>query len=435
MPTVQDLCFDADWYLSHYNDLAVANVDAQAHYLKFGRFEGRRPCAKDATPAIQAWDAAQQAAAKGQWDTVKTISDSCDLTALCHPDATLLRLEALTIAQDWTNARDVLTAALSEFGKRPALALAAGNLGLGQSKSVSDWTKSVALAFPKKTTLDLPDGPALALDRLAALSKPTLLPSKSLPKVTVIVPVLNAETTLATALRSLRAQTARNLEILVVDNGSNDASADIAQAHATDDPRIQLLDGSNDKGAYPARNIGLAAASGDFITVHDADDWAHPDKIALQVKALIKAPSATASLSDWARATSDLRFTNTRADVSLIHPNISSLMIRADLRNSLGYFDRVRADADTEYHRRVLHAFGEASVLRVLPNRLLSIGRSHDRSLTQTAGITLGDTPRQTYQSNAAQWHAEHKTPYLDQYPQTRPFPAPAPLTKGIRPA
>ena len=54
MPTVQDLCFDADWYLSHYKDLAAANVDAQAHYLKFGRFEGRRPCAKDATPVMRA---------------------------------------------------------------------------------------------------------------------------------------------------------------------------------------------------------------------------------------------------------------------------------------------------------------------------------------------------------------------------------------------
>jgi hypothetical protein len=435
MPTVQDLCFDADWYLSHYKDLAAANVDAQAHYLKFGRFEGRRPCAKDATPVMRAWDAAQQAAAKGQWDAVKTISDACDLTVLCHPDATLLRLEALTVSKEWTDAQEVLADALSEFGNRPALALAAGNLVLGQSQPPANWVKSVGPAFPKRTNLDLPTGSAPALDRLTALSKPKLLPTKSLPKVTVIVPVLNAETTLATALRSLRAQTTKNLEVLVVDNGSTDASADIAKAHAADDPRIQLLDGSNDKGAYPARNLGLAAASGDFITVQDADDWAHPDKIAQQVKALIKAPSAKASLSDWARATPDLRFTNTRADVSLIHPNISSLMIRAELRDSLGFWDRVRADADTEYHRRILHAFGAASVLHVLPNQLLSIGRSHDRSLTQTAGITLDDAPRQTYQRNAAAWHARHETPYLEQHPQTRPFPAPDPLTKGIKPA
>lgn len=440
MSTAHDLCFDPAWYLSAYKDVAASKIDPLTHYLKSGRFEGRKPCAADAHDAMILWTTARRAAAKGDWAGAKVTFGSTDLPTLAetlrHPDAILLILEILTIAGDLPAAKAILNAALADMGPRPALSLAQANLIRAETGLTPDWLGAANLAFPKHTVLQLRDGPTPAFERLRVTPRRASPGIGSKPKVSVIVPVLNAKDTLATALSSLLHQTWANLEILVVDNGSTDGSAQIAEQFSAQDPRVTLIDGSDDPGAYPARNLGFAAATGAFITVQDADDWAHPDKIALQVKALQKAKSAQACLSDWARATPALHFTNTRDDVHLIHANMSSLMIRSDLRETLGFWDRVQADADTEYHQRILHQFGPKSVVRVRPGQLLSIGRHREASLTQNPETALSEAtnaPRALYQSNARDWHAAMKTPYMAQYPTERPFPAPDALTKGIR--
>ena len=116
--------------------------------------------------------------------------------------------------------------------------------------------------------------------------------------VSVVVPAYNAAATLAHTLEATLAQTYRNLEILVVDDGSRDASGSIAREFALRDPRVRLLRKANG-GLSSARNHGVAHARGDLIALLDADDLWHPEKIAKQVAALRGAGGQAGLVYTW----------------------------------------------------------------------------------------------------------------------------------------
>jgi len=95
---------------------------------------------------------------------------------------------------------------------------------------------------------------------------------KDLPLISVIVPVYRVEAYLDRCLRSITEQTYRNLEILLVDDGSPDRSGAICDAWAAKDSRIRVIHKEN-AGAGAARNTALDAASGDIISMIDSDDY------------------------------------------------------------------------------------------------------------------------------------------------------------------
>lgn len=97
------------------------------------------------------------------------------------------------------------------------------------------------------------------------------------PLVSIIVPAHNAEAYLPECLASLRRQTLKEIEILLIDDGSKDQTASIARQAAARDPRLRLITLSHNQGVSAARNAGLDAAQGDFIGFCDADDLAAPD--------------------------------------------------------------------------------------------------------------------------------------------------------------
>ena len=71
-----------------------------------------------------------------------------------------------------------------------------------------------------------------------------------------------------------------------------DASADVAADFARADPRVRLIRQTENTGSYGARNRALAEARGEFVTVQDADDWSHPERIARHLADLLRAPGA-----------------------------------------------------------------------------------------------------------------------------------------------
>ena len=91
-------------------------------------------------------------------------------------------------------------------------------------------------------------------------------------KISVIVPVYRVEAYLPCCLDSILAQSHSNLEIILVDDGSPDRSGEICDAYAKKDPRIKVIHQKN-QGVCAARNAGLAAATGDWISFVDGDDW------------------------------------------------------------------------------------------------------------------------------------------------------------------
>lgn len=117
-----------------------------------------------------------------------------------------------------------------------------------------------------------------------------------MPHASIIVPAFNAEATLDATLRSLRAQSFTDLEIIVVDDGSTDRTARIAADHAGEDDRVQLVMQAN-RGLAGARNSGIQVARGAIIGFCDADDLWRPHKLAAHVRHLAEAPAVGLSFS------------------------------------------------------------------------------------------------------------------------------------------
>ena len=118
--------------------------------------------------------------------------------------------------------------------------------------------------------------------------------------VSVIVPAYNAAATIDETLKSALAQTHQNLEILVVDDGSTDATAEIVAAFAKRDQRIALLHQLN-AGVAAARNLAIEHARGSYIAPLDADDLWHPLKIARQVGAMRQGGPRVGVVYCWRR--------------------------------------------------------------------------------------------------------------------------------------
>ena len=105
--------------------------------------------------------------------------------------------------------------------------------------------------------------------------------------VSVIMPLFNHEKYVARAIESILAQTHKNFELIIIDDGSVDNSAKVAQHYIKQDKRIKYHYQKN-QGEHGARNAGLQMARGQYIAWLDADDVAHRDKLARQLAYLEK---------------------------------------------------------------------------------------------------------------------------------------------------
>ncbi len=105
-----------------------------------------------------------------------------------------------------------------------------------------------------------------------------------MPKVTVLMPVYNNELYVYEAVSSILNQTFGDFELLIVDDGSTDASASVIEAFQ--DPRIRLVRSEMNEGLVAALNKGLALAEGEYIARMDSDDIALPERLEKQVALL-----------------------------------------------------------------------------------------------------------------------------------------------------
>jgi glycosyltransferase involved in cell wall biosynthesis len=109
-------------------------------------------------------------------------------------------------------------------------------------------------------------------------------------RVTVLLPVRDAQTTLGASLRSVSRQRLATLECVVVDDGSRDASLAIAECHARGDSRFRVIS-TPQRGLVHALGVGLEASRAPFVARHDADDWMHRDRLVHQLRALESEPA------------------------------------------------------------------------------------------------------------------------------------------------
>lgn len=117
----------------------------------------------------------------------------------------------------------------------------------------------------------------------------------SAPRFSVVIPAYNAAATLARAIESVRAQTWPAHEIIVVDDGSQDATAEIAAGFGE---TVTLIRQAN-SGVSVARNAGAAAASGDWLAFLDADDWYAPDRLKWHAEWIAEDPALDFLTGDY----------------------------------------------------------------------------------------------------------------------------------------
>ncbi|MEZ2275913.1 MAG: glycosyltransferase family 2 protein [Microcoleus sp.] len=119
-----------------------------------------------------------------------------------------------------------------------------------------------------------------------------------LPLISVIIPAYNAENFIAKTLLSVSSQTYQNLEILVVNDGSTDTTADIIKSFAQKDKRVILLEQSN-AGVAVARNLAIEKSRGEYIAPIDADDIWYPQNLEKQLDCLRKSEQSVGVVYSW----------------------------------------------------------------------------------------------------------------------------------------
>ena len=99
------------------------------------------------------------------------------------------------------------------------------------------------------------------------------------PVISVVVPVYNAETFLDKCIQSIVNQTYKNIEVILLDDGSTDKSLDVCKNFAKTDKRIKVIHKKN-SGAADSRNLGVQKAIGEYVTFVDSDDYIDQNMIA-----------------------------------------------------------------------------------------------------------------------------------------------------------
>jgi glycosyltransferase involved in cell wall biosynthesis len=145
------------------------------------------------------------------------------------------------------------------------------------------------------------------------------------PLVSVVMPAYNAQLTVAASVRTALAQEDVQLEVIVVDDGSSDDTAAVVEGIR--DPRVRLVQQSN-SGAAAARNTGLAAATGTYLALLDADDLWVPWKLRRQLDMLSANPGAAGVQSGSFFVDSSLRLLYPRPCFMSTEPLLDTLMFR-----------------------------------------------------------------------------------------------------------
>lgn len=108
------------------------------------------------------------------------------------------------------------------------------------------------------------------------------------PLISIVIPAYNAEKYVAGTLDSIRNQTYRNFEVIIINDASTDATEEIIKMYCKKDSRIQNYSNYSNSGVAYSRNLGASKANGDWIAFLDSDDMWREDKLQKQVDLLLK---------------------------------------------------------------------------------------------------------------------------------------------------
>lgn len=355
----------------------------------------------------------------------------------------LVHAELLAQSGAVAKAYSLVLGLLSQGRRRTDTYLAAANLtGMGvlgdfaeidddlmRERARFDWINAALASNGYNPIEKIEASLKLSLDNITGGATSPQDPVPDQPLISVIIPCFNAEAFLATSIESILKQTEKRMEILLVDDASTDGTREIIAACESRDPRARAIYLDTNRGVYNARNTALAVARGEFVTVQDADDWAHPQRIESHLRQMEQNPGIIASVSQWARCSDNLHFHRRPYSGRFLHMNSASIFFRREpCLEKIGYWDCVRFGADTEYWHRIRTCFGDDAVVE-MQGHLLAFGRQRDNSLSQAQATAYhgGKTGcRRAYMHGYLNWHAKisagQANPRMDFPLPKRPF-------------
>lgn len=194
--------------------------------------------------------------------------------------------------------------------------------------------------------------------------------------VSVIMPVFNGEKYLVDAIESIIYQTYKNLEFIIIDDGSNDNSLSIIESY--NDNRIVVIKNKSNFGLIRTLNIGVELSNGEYICRFDCDDFSYPDRVMRQVDFMEKNPKV-ALLGTWARIITpgfsffnkymrpqtqdkDIRF-RMMFESAFIHPTV---MLRTKIMSEFKYNEDYTHAEDYELWLRLSEKYIVSNLSEVL---------------------------------------------------------------------
>lgn len=238
--------------------------------------------------------------------------------------------------------------------------------------------------------------------------------------ISVVIPARNAQGTLGETLDSLLAQTRGDWQALVVDDGSTDGTAEVAQAHSARDRRISLLsDGRASEGASAARNRGIAAATGDWLLFLDADDWIEAGFLQKMLAVLERNDGARVAYSACRRVSPDgqtgplwLSAEVARAPFEVLARQcpvvIHGFVLDRALIDEIGGFDPgLRTCEDWDFWHRLART---GVAFHPVPDAV-AFYRLQQQSLSSDARVMLADARRVVDRAFAADPRVRHPAP------------------------
>lgn len=200
--------------------------------------------------------------------------------------------------------------------------------------------------------------------------------------VSCIIPVFNGERFLAEAIDSILAQTYEPVEIIVVDDGSTDGTAELIGRYGRQVSYVQ----QTNQGSATAKNRGVSVAKGDFFAFLDADDLWRPEKIERQMTHLLERPEIDFCFTRFQHfwipelAEEEERYKDHMISKPLSSYLVSSLLVHRNVTEKFGQFDDGRRGNENMIW--FFRAAEQGAVIDVLPD-VLTERRIHDQNITK----------------------------------------------------
>lgn len=422
--------FDADWYRDQYPDVARSGIDPARHYLIYGFRLNRDPGPDFSTRFVRtAFNLYEDR------EPIRRLAEKRrKAKGEVFPDPKRVLMAANEVARFGDHARAItLAETYLPADLAHTIAILRANEAVARG-DIDGWAAhlNTYLAHYKTAPIQL-EGEGSVFDRLACAP---LAPVTGGPLVSVIMPAWNAEATVRKAAQSILNQTWRNLELLIVDDASSDGTWAILQEIAQRDSRVRIARNKANVGPYVSKNIALGEAKGEWITGHDADDWAHSQRLETHMQHILVANGRIVASQSYLLRMRDnglfsgiSRISPEKIDGVLLLSAISAIFNAAFFRQRLGAYDCARFGADKELAARTQIATGQ-EIDRVVNVSMLCLELDGSLTNNETFGASLRypQTPgRMEYKSA---WQGAHVRYTVADLPPYRFPPGDPPFEK-----